>query len=193
MDLYRKGDFVSQVTKKQCVSAAMQIMLNIIRPTADRTSKTQASLAHLAKVLSEARNGGTEPRGWARGLEQLGGGKYEVVIAPTRGAAIERAVRAIRATGRPVGLLVWWGAHSWVLHGYKIHNRSGRSGQADCDPPVRDRPLVSAHQHDLGRITRTGCADHAEAARGGLPPVAAAHGSLPGKWTASSSWIVPVV
>lgn len=119
MNLYRKGDFVSQVTKKQCASAAMQIMLNIIRPTDDRSAKTQASLAHLAKELSDARNGGTEPRGWARGLEQLGGGKYEVVVAPTRGTAIERAVRAIRATGRPVGLLVWRGAHSWVLHGFE--------------------------------------------------------------------------
>jgi hypothetical protein len=119
MNLYREGDFVSQATKKQCVSAAMQIMLNIIRPTDDRTAKTQAKLAHLAKDLSKARNGGTEPLGWASGLEQLGGGKYEVVVAPTRGTAIERAVRAIRATGRPVGLLVWRGAHSWVLHGYE--------------------------------------------------------------------------
>ena len=25
----------------------------------------------------------------------------------------------MRATGRPVGLLVWRGAHSWVLHGYE--------------------------------------------------------------------------
>lgn len=119
MNLYRKGDFVSQATKKQCVSAAMQIMLNIIGPTDDRTSKTQARLANLAKDLSDARNGGTEPRGWARGLEQLDGGKYEVVVAATRGIAIDRAVRAIRATGRPVGLLVWRGAHSWVLHGYE--------------------------------------------------------------------------
>ena len=119
MNLYRKGDFVSQATKDQCVSAAMQIMLNIIGPKDDRSKKTQARIADLAKDLSKARNRGTEPRGWAAGLGQLGGGKYEVVVAPTRGTAVERAVRAIRATGRPAGLLVWRGAHSWVLHGYE--------------------------------------------------------------------------
>ena len=119
MNLYHKGDFVSQATKEQCVSAAMQIMLNIIRPKNDGSKAFQARLADLAQELSDASNGGTEPRGWARGLERLGGGKYEVAIAPTRGKAIERAVRAMRATGRPVGLLVWRGAHSWVLHGFE--------------------------------------------------------------------------
>jgi hypothetical protein len=119
MNLYRKGDFVSQATKDQCVSAAMQIMLNIIGAMDDRSARTQARIDALAESLSKARKGATEPLGWARGLEQLGGGRYEVVVAPTRGKAIERAVRAIRATGRPAGLLVWRGAHSWVLHGYE--------------------------------------------------------------------------
>ena len=119
MNLYRKGDFVSQATKDQCVSAAMQIMLNITGAIDDRSARTQARIDDLAESLSKARKGATEPLGWARGLEQLGGGKYEVVVAPTRGKAIERAVRAIRATGRPAGLLVWRGAHSWVLHGYE--------------------------------------------------------------------------
>ncbi len=119
MNLYRKGDFVSQATKDQCVSAAMQIMLNIVRPKDDRSAATQARLAKLAQELSDASNGGTEPLGWARGLMKMGAGKYVVAVAPTRGKAIERAVRAMRATGRPVGLLVWRGAHSWVLHGFE--------------------------------------------------------------------------
>ncbi len=119
MNLYAKGDFVSQATKDQCVSAAMQIMLNVVGPTDDRTKGTQARIDRIATDLSDARKGATEPLGWARGLEQLDGGKYAVVVAPTRGKAIERAVRAIRATGRPAGLLVWRGAHSWVLHGWE--------------------------------------------------------------------------
>jgi hypothetical protein len=119
MNLYRKGDFVSQATKDQCVSAAMQIMLNIIGPKNDQTKATQARLATIAEQLSNAPNGGTEPRGWASGLERLGAGAYKVEIAPSRAKAIVRAVRAIRATGRPVGLLVWRGAHSWVLHGFE--------------------------------------------------------------------------
>jgi hypothetical protein len=119
MNLYRRGDFVSQANKHQCMSAAMQIMLNIIGPRNDRTATTQASLARLAKRLSGARDGGSEPEGWAAGLAKRGGGRYKVVVEPTVGKAVRRAVEAIRATGRPVGLLVWRGAHSWVLHGFK--------------------------------------------------------------------------
>jgi hypothetical protein len=119
MNLYRKGDFVSQATKDQCVSAAMQIMLNIIGPADDRSTQTQARLDDLAQALSDGRAGATEPKGWAAGLEERGAGGYRVEVAPSRTKAILRAVTAIRATGRPVGLLVWRGAHSWVLHGYE--------------------------------------------------------------------------
>jgi hypothetical protein len=118
MDLYHKGDFVSQTTKEHCVSAAMQIMLNIAVKGQDGTARTQADLARLARELSASPTNATEPLGWALGLRRRGAGHYKVMVAPTRGAALRRAVRAIRATGRPVGLLVWRGAHSWVLHGF---------------------------------------------------------------------------
>jgi hypothetical protein len=119
VNLYGKGDFVSQATKDQCVSAAMQIMLNVVGPENDRSKATQAGLARLAKRLSDARDDGTEPLGWARGLAERGAGDYEVVAEPSMGAAVRRAIVALRATGRPVGLLVWRGAHSWVLHGFE--------------------------------------------------------------------------
>lgn len=38
---------------------------------------------------------------------------------PTRDAAIAAAARALRMTGRPVGLLVWRGAHAWVVSGFR--------------------------------------------------------------------------
>ena len=119
MNLYRNGDFVSELTPVQCVSAAMQIMLNVVGPKDDRTARTQTALAKLAKSLSNAPYGGTEPLGWARGLQQRGAGHYQVVVEPTLIKAVRRGVAAIRATGRPVGLLVWRGAHSWVLHGFE--------------------------------------------------------------------------
>ena len=118
VNLYRRGDFVSQVTPKQCVAAAMQIMLNIGHKN-DRSDGRQAQLARLAKRLSDHHDHGTEPQGWARGLEREGAGHYEVAVEPTMGRAVRRAIEAIRATGRPVGLLVWRGAHSWVLHGFE--------------------------------------------------------------------------
>jgi hypothetical protein len=119
MNLYRNGDFVSELTPVQCVSAAMQIMLNVVGPKNDRTARTQTALAKLAKSLSNAPYGGTEPLGWARGLQQRGAGHYQVVVEPTLIKAVRRGVAAIRANGRPVGLLVWRGAHSWVLHGFE--------------------------------------------------------------------------
>jgi len=138
MNLYADGDFVSQATKDQCVSAAMQIMLNVMSAEPDTSKATQAMLDRLATDLTAARNGGTEPKGWAAGLEQLGAGGYEVQVAPTRGKAIERAVRAIRATGRPAGLLVWRGAHSWVLHGWEA-----TGDPAGADPITVTRLYVS--------------------------------------------------
>jgi hypothetical protein len=134
MNLYRKGDFVHQVTKEQCASAAMQIMLNIVRDRQDRTAATQSRLAVLARQLSNAPDHGTEPLGWARGLTRLGAGRYVVAIEPTRARAIRRAVIAIRQTGRPVGLLVWWGAHSWVMHGFA----------ASADPAATARFTIRA-------------------------------------------------
>src|SRR5262245_14636389 len=134
MNLYRDGDFVSQATKDQCVSAAMQIMLNIVGSKADRSIKTQARLDALAEELSDGKVGATEPKGWAAGLEQLGAGGYRVEVAPSRTKAILRAVWAMRETGRPVGLLVWRGAHSWVLHGY----------EATADPAA-GKPFTVTH------------------------------------------------
>ncbi len=134
MNLYGKGDFVTQANKHQCVSAAMQIMLNIVGPKNDRRVSTQANLARLAKRLSDAKKGGTEPEGWARGLERRGAGDYKVVAASSVASAVRRGVEALRATGRPVGLLVWRGAHSWVLHGF----------EATADPATTDDWKVTA-------------------------------------------------
>jgi hypothetical protein len=128
MNLYRPGDFVSQATKDQCVSAAMQIMINVIAEQQDRSPRTQAVLARLANELSDAPDGGTEPRGWSGALSQLDYGSYRVSVARSRSIAIRRAVIALRETGRPVGLLVWRGAHSWVLHGFR----------ATADPALTD-------------------------------------------------------
>ena len=59
------------------------------------------------------------PVGEARALTTLGFGRYEVRVYRSRSAALAAAVTAIRRTERPAILLVWWGAHSWVLHGFR--------------------------------------------------------------------------
>lgn len=130
IDLYRKGDYVSELTKVMCVPAAMQTMINIMKKGADRTAATQRRLYTLARRLSTDRlvGDGAEPEGWARGLNQMGYGPYVVDSRGSIGAAIKTAAKALRMTNRPVGLLTWRGAHSWVMSGFK----------ATADPAVTD-------------------------------------------------------
>jgi hypothetical protein len=122
MNLYEPGDFASQVLKHYCVPGAMQTMMNVMDRGAKRASRAiQDRLYRLARRLStdRLRGEGAEPEGWARGLEELGYGRFDVLVEKTREAAIREAALAMRTTGRPVGLLVWRGAHSWVMVGFR--------------------------------------------------------------------------
>jgi hypothetical protein len=123
IDLGRRADFVAQTNNVQCVGASMQMMLNMVRPGTDRSAKTQARLQQLARAWSPERPDGRERRGasvvgWAAGLTVLGAGPYEVAGYSTIEEATLAAARAIRTTGRPVGLLVWRGRHAWVMSGF---------------------------------------------------------------------------
>jgi hypothetical protein len=131
MNLYHRGDFATQVTKIYCVPGAMQTMMNVMDDGATKASKrVQDRLHRLARRLStdRLRGQGSEPEGWARGLERLGYGRFKVVAAAARERAIKVAAIAIRRTNRPVGLLVWRGAHAWVMTGFK----------ATADPALTD-------------------------------------------------------
>ena len=57
--------------------------------------------------------------GWAAGLNLLGVGPYTLVGTDTLEAALLAAARAIRITGKPVGLLMWQGRHAWVMSGFR--------------------------------------------------------------------------
>jgi hypothetical protein len=58
-------------------------------------------------------------RGWATGLNLLGAGPYVLAGADTIEEAVLTAARAIRLTGKPVGLLMWHGRHAWVMSGFR--------------------------------------------------------------------------
>jgi hypothetical protein len=129
IDLYKDGTFVSQITKYSCMAAAIQNMLNIIGPKAkiDLSSAKQIQISQLLISLttkSDSKNGGYGPLGWALTLGKLGAGKYKLLVDNSLNAAMHDAAVALRKTGRPVGLLTWWGAHSWVMTGF----------QSDVDP-----------------------------------------------------------
>ena len=145
MNLYRRGDFVHQMTKDWCVAGSTQTMLNIIRDgRPDRSRRTQQRLYERGRRLSPDKSKlgpiGVDLIGWAELLDRAGVGPYEVVAANSRAAAIERAARAIRMTRRPVGLVTWRGAHSWVMSGFT----------ATADPAhTRDFDVVGVNIQDV--------------------------------------------
>jgi len=121
--LGQRADFVPQANFVQCVGASMQMMINMIEPGRDRTSSTQLRLQNLARKWSGPRpdgfqRKGASVRGWATGLTLLGVGPYKLVGTGSLQAALRTAAKAIRETGKPVGLLVWRGRHAWVMSGF---------------------------------------------------------------------------
>jgi hypothetical protein len=121
MDLYRRGDFVSQATVDWCVPASILTMMNVIDGRDHAARPTQRRLDRIARSLSSPRlrGPGSEPEGWAATLDRFGYGPYAVVVERTRARALRTAAHALRLTGRPVGLLVWRGAHAWVMTGFE--------------------------------------------------------------------------
>lgn len=136
IDLFDGDDFVSQARIDWCVPASILTMMHMIDLTGGRKTPTQDELDRLARSLSSPRlrGAGSEPEGWAKSLNRLGYGPYEVRAERTRAAAIAAAARAIRLTGRPVGLLIWRGAHAWVMSGFR----------ATGDPAYTDDFAVTA-------------------------------------------------
>lgn len=136
MNLYSKGDFVHQKTEYWCVAASVQTMMNIIDDGRPKRSKARQRRLHLKardlyqdgdpfwrRLAGESRwtagLHGLGLRDWAGILETSGYGGYEVDRAPTRKQAVRMAAKAIRMTGRPAGLVVWRGAHAWVMSGFE--------------------------------------------------------------------------
>lgn len=124
INLYRPGDFVRQTNLVQCVGTSMQMMINMLGASNDRSASTQLRLQNVARAYSDLlspRPGrqGASVWGWAAGLNQLGYGEYRVAGYPTIDDALHAAAQAIRFTGRPVGLLMWRGRHAWVMSGFR--------------------------------------------------------------------------
>jgi hypothetical protein len=61
-----------------------------------------------------------------------------VVGLPTIDEALLVAARAMKETGRPVGLLMWHGRHAWVMSGF----------EATADPSARGARVTAAIVED---------------------------------------------
>ncbi len=118
LSLLRKGDFVRQYTNRQCVGASLQIMRNMVYPKASRSPAVQRILWRRARRLSlYTADGGADPYGWTGATAMSGHGRYVLVAADSMQAALRLAARGMALTHRPAGIVVWRGAHAWVLTG----------------------------------------------------------------------------
>ena len=122
--------FISEQDKDLCAVAGTQIVLAMN----GRAALTEAFQRELAGRIGEwesrrdSKNGGWGPSAMVKALEAYGVTGYEVRAYETRGDALRDAGRAIEATGAPVLLLAWRGAHTWVMTGFK----------SDADPALFD-------------------------------------------------------
>jgi len=56
MNLYKKGDFVSQATIYWCIGASMQMMLNVIGVTDDARRASQERNMRMARSVGDSLN-----------------------------------------------------------------------------------------------------------------------------------------
>ena len=120
--------FVSQDHKDWCAVAGTQMVL-AIHGRADTSVAFQRELASRVREwesYDDSHNGDWGPGAMSLALDAYGVPGYEVRAFETRGDALRDAARAIEATGAPVILLAWRGAHTWVMTGFR----------ASADPSV---------------------------------------------------------
>jgi len=122
-----KAVFVSEVTDVMCASSAVQMVAEILNGTTDTTAKFQYRIRALIKkatVFTDSRYDGAGPAGMATVISALTGVPYELRSAKARAQALADAAATMSRTGDPVVLMVWRGAHAWVMSGF----------QASADP-----------------------------------------------------------
>jgi hypothetical protein len=161
LDLGKRADFVAQTNFVQCVGASVQMMLNIIEPGRDRTAKTQKRLQKLARSWSGPTPSGFERQGasvsgWAATLNIKGGGPYRVVGARSLSMILRVAAKAMRETGRPVGLLMWHGRHAWVMSGFRATADPARTDAFRVTGVIVEDPLYPHGSSVWGPSPRPG-------------------------------------
>jgi hypothetical protein len=121
--MYRANTHTVQKTDWYCVPASIQMMLNLIKGTHSKGEAAQTMYWRYAQDHSTYRitDNGADAGGWAAALKHWGGGNYYVGINTTMQASLRTAAKRMRATGKPVGMIVWGrhGGHAWVMTGFK--------------------------------------------------------------------------
>ena len=120
--------FASQITTEWCAVAGTQMVLTILG-LGNNSPEFQNELAGRIdewESWEDSHDGGWGPGAVAQALAAYGATDYQVRAYDSHTHALRDMAIALSTTGKPVVIFPWWGAHTWVMTGYR----------ADADPVV---------------------------------------------------------
>lgn len=120
--------FATQLTDKDCAVAGTQMVLAILGlgDTSDALQQQIKDRIGEWEAFDDSQNGGWGPAAVGLALADYGADGYEVRAYETYTDALRDSAIAISTYDKPVVLFPWWGAHTWVMYGFR----------ADADPTV---------------------------------------------------------
>lgn len=127
--------FAHELKVTWCSPAGITIVV-AFHGRATATEALQREIAgrvHEFESYDDSHNGGWGPSAMSEALAAYGVPGYEVRAYETREDALRDSAIAIEATGAPVVLLAWRGAHTWVMSGFR----------ADADPRIFPDAIVT--------------------------------------------------
>jgi hypothetical protein len=113
--------FSSQLTKELCAPAGLTSALATMGLVKASDAMQRQIESHIKQWWSadDSHNFGWGPLAMTKALAYYGAPGYVVKAFATRDEALRAAGIALSATREPVLLLAWWGAHTWVMTGYR--------------------------------------------------------------------------
>lgn len=127
--------FASQLTTDDCAVAATQMVLAILGlgDTSDAFQSEIKGRIGEWESWEDSHNGGWGPAAVALALAAYGEPDYRLFAYDSYADALRDSAVAITRTDKPVLMFPWWGAHTWVMTGFR----------ADADPTLFDDAAIS--------------------------------------------------
>ena len=127
--------FTSQLTTEDCAVAATQMVLTLLG-LGDPSPEFQAQIKGRIgewESWEDSQNGGWGPAAVGLALAAYGATGYEVRAYDTYTGALRDSAIAIAELDKPVVMFPWWGAHAWVMTGFR----------ADADPRLFEDAVIT--------------------------------------------------
>lgn len=120
--------FESQLTNEDCAVAGTQMVLAMLGlgPSTPEFQQEIKDRIGDWESLSDSLNGGWGPAAVSEALADYGATNYAIRAYTSHTDALRDAAIAMSETRKPVVMFPWWGAHTWVMTGYR----------ADADPTI---------------------------------------------------------